>query len=280
MDRLQSWTKQTSRVLQTGAYLAHPVRRLDAGAFALGYWTDDGSEPKGPHGHSDAHFMLVTSGRYDTAARGEAGRDAPLLIFNPPGTYHDDRFCGSGGGFFTVTIPASAWRLIDERRAPRGPARVDRPRIQLLMYRTLREAAGWSDDSSAIAEALCWEMLGPFETGHHDGSQPPAWLQSACDRLRDGYALPVDLGQLSRTLGIHPVHLTRSFRRHLRCTPGEYLRFYRLRRAAQILTDGHMPLAEVAIAVGFSDQSHLNRHFLRAYGVSPGRYRHLTRHAA
>ena len=272
---MQSWTKQTSPVLQPGAYLAHPVGRAQAGGFSLGYWADNGSEPKGPHGHADAHFMLITSGRYETGACGEAGDGAPLLIFNPPQTHHDDRFDG-GGAFFTITVPESCWRSIDARRAPAGPARVAQPRARLLMRRVLREAADWSADSSPVAEALCWELLGQFEADEDAGSHPPAWLARACASLTDDYASHVDLAALSRALGIHPVHLTRSFRRHLRCTPGEYLRSQRLDRAAQLLTCGRKPIAEIAAQTGFADQSHLNRHFARAYGISPARYRRMT----
>jgi AraC family transcriptional regulator len=94
--------------------------------------------------------------------------------------------------------------------------------------------------------------------------------------LTEEHASHVDLTQLSRAFGIHPVHLTRSFRRHLRCTPGEYLRSFRLDRAARLLTSGRKPIAEVAVHTGFADQSHLNRHFTRAYGVSPARYRKMT----
>ncbi|TIW24804.1 MAG: AraC family transcriptional regulator, partial [Mesorhizobium sp.] len=36
------------------------------------------------------------------------------------------------------------------------------------------------------------------------------------------------------------------------------------------------PLAQIAIAAGFSDQSHFNRHFKKAFGVTPGRWSALV----
>jgi AraC family transcriptional regulator len=280
MTAIASWTNQTSKIppsgfLGAGRYLARSVRQADAGGFPLAYWTDDGSEAKGPHGHADAHFMLVTSGRYETAARPDSSSGETLLIFNPAGTYHRDRLLG-GGAFFTITIPHRCWQSFDTRRAPPAPVQLASPHAQMLARRALRELGDWSFDSAALAEALCWELAG-LVAAADIGRPSPQWLARACEYLHAHYADSVDLRGLSRELGIHPVHLTRTFRTFLRCTPGEYLRARRLDKSAQMLTEGRHPLAQIAFETGFADQSHLNRHFGRAYGVSPGRYRKLTR---
>jgi AraC-like DNA-binding protein len=49
----------------------------------------------------------------------------------------------------------------------------------------------------------------------------------------------------------------------------------RVEKAKQFLSQG-MSIAEVAIAVGMSDQSHLTRHFKRIVGVPPGQYRRMS----
>jgi AraC-like DNA-binding protein len=50
----------------------------------------------------------------------------------------------------------------------------------------------------------------------------------------------------------------------------------RLQRARRMIETGE-PLAETAVATGFTDQSHLNRQFKKAYGVTPGRWAALVR---
>lgn len=278
MARAASWTKQTSGLgafLGSGLHLARSVRQADAGQFPLAYWTDDGSESKGPHGHEDAHFMLVTSGHYETAARPDAAPSEALLIFNPAGTYHQDQLRG-GGAFFTVTIPQQCWRALDERRLPQSAVQVASPQTQMLIRRALRALCQWSLDSESLAEALCWELVGSVADAG-SARTPPRWLSRACDYLKSHHAGTVDLHCLAGELGVHPVHLTRTFRAFLRCTPGEYLRAWRLDRSARMLTDGRHSLTEIAFETGFTDQSHLNRHFARAYGIPPGQYRKLTR---
>ena len=48
-----------------------------------------------------------------------------------------------------------------------------------------------------------------------------------------------------------------------------------LAKARELLTDSKLSLSEVALAVGFADQSHLTRRFREIVGVSPGQFRRL-----
>jgi AraC-like DNA-binding protein len=65
----------------------------------------------------------------------------------------------------------------------------------------------------------------------------------------------------------------RMFRRHMHVTPQCFLRRLRIRLTCQALTAGREPLAAVAAAHGFYDQSHFVREFRREIGVTPGEYR-------
>ncbi|GFH75366.1 hypothetical protein Sgou_00360 [Streptomyces gougerotii] len=58
--------------------------------------------------------------------------------------------------------------------------------------------------------------------------------------------------------------------------PHTWLTDARVRRARTLLQTGVTP-AETATAVGFTDQPHLNRHFTRIVGVTPGAYRRARR---
>nr|WP_281423864.1 helix-turn-helix transcriptional regulator [Mesorhizobium silamurunense] len=67
----------------------------------------------------------------------------------------------------------------------------------------------------------------------------------------------------------------RDFHRAAGMTPGQYLRDRRI-RAASTLIKTDMPLAEIAAATGFADQSHLTRVFKTIKGLSPGAWRAAT----
>jgi len=72
---------------------------------------------------------------------------------------------------------------------------------------------------------------------------------------------------------VHPAHLARAFRAHFRMSMGPYVRRLRLDWAAGELARSDLPLAAVALAAGFADQSHFTRTFKRYLGVTPNVYR-------
>ena len=260
-------------VLPTGVFLASAVRRAECDSFLLAQWTATCSRHIEPHVHSEAHFMLVTSGRYATTARGESSSGS-LLIFNPAGTSHQDHL-ETGGAFFTVTLPAQTSPEGVADMLPAGPIQIATPGPHALMRRLLRELSQWEADSDLHAESLCHELIAATAEPPTPRSAP-GWLHRAREYLDDAYAHSVNLAAVSRVAGVHPHHLTRAFRSFYSCTPGEYLRARRLDQAAQRLSGTAQRIADIALETGFGDQPHFSRRFRRAYGSSPAQYRRMT----
>ncbi|MFH8801072.1 AraC family transcriptional regulator [Streptomyces sp. NPDC017936] len=89
--------------------------------------------------------------------------------------------------------------------------------------------------------------------------------------LEERMADPPTLEQLATDLGTSPFALLRAFRDAYGMPPHTWLTDARVRRVRRLLDAGTAP-AEAALAVGFTDQPHLNRHFARIVGVPPGAY--------
>ena len=81
-----------------------------------------------------------------------------------------------------------------------------------------------------------------------------------------------DLAQLS---GLSPYHLVRVFRQEVGLSPHAYFEQVRIHRARRLLKEGGL-ISNVALDLGFTDQSHLHRHFKKLTGVTPGVYRSAT----
>ncbi|MFD5103357.1 helix-turn-helix domain-containing protein, partial [Streptomyces albidochromogenes] len=89
--------------------------------------------------------------------------------------------------------------------------------------------------------------------------------------LEERMTRPPSLERLANELGTSPFALLRAFKSAYGMPPHTWLTNARVRSARRLLEAGTAP-ADVAAAVGFSDQPHLNRHFTRIVGVPPGAY--------
>ena len=68
-------------------------------------------------------------------------------------------------------------------------------------------------------------------------------------------------------------YFSRSFKQALGEPPHAYVVRRRLQRACHLIITSSASLSEIALSVGFSDQSHLCRQFRQAFGQSPSRWR-------
>lgn len=89
--------------------------------------------------------------------------------------------------------------------------------------------------------------------------------------LQDHYAQPLTLPDLAHTVDLTPLRLLRLCTKAWGLSPHRYLVQIRVQQAKHLIAQG-LSLADVATATGFADQSHLNRHFKRLMGITPGQY--------
>src|SRR5262249_6432856 len=101
----------------------------------------------------------------------------------------------------------------------------------------------------------------------------PAWLARARALVERDFSRPLPLDSVASHVGVHPVHLARTFRRVYQITFAGYLRQVRLEFARRELALSSGTLADIAVAAGFCDQSHFSRSFKRYMGLTPAEYR-------
>jgi AraC family transcriptional regulator len=101
----------------------------------------------------------------------------------------------------------------------------------------------------------------------------PAWLRHARAFVEANFAQPLAIADVARVVGVHPVHLARTFRRVHQMTLAGYVRHMRIEFARRQLAASGAPLGDIAIAAGFCDQSHFSRLFKRHTGLTPAEYR-------
>ncbi len=104
-------------------------------------------------------------------------------------------------------------------------------------------------------------------------SPAPAWLGRVIELIHLNFDQPLSVQGLAREIGIHPIHLSRVFRRIHRISIRDHLRRVRIRFACTRIRQPGIQLADLALSAGFADQSQFTRAFKDVMGVTPGRYR-------
>jgi AraC-like DNA-binding protein len=101
------------------------------------------------------------------------------------------------------------------------------------------------------------------------GGLSPTLRNRICDFIEEHIGEKISLGALSSLAGLSPHHFARAFQQSVGQPPHRYLLRRRVQHVEQMLRETQLPLSEIALAAGFSDQSHLARHFRRLTGMPP-----------
>jgi AraC-like DNA-binding protein len=98
-----------------------------------------------------------------------------------------------------------------------------------------------------------------------------AVLRKARDYIVGNFSEKIYLDQLAQLSGLSRFHFLRAFTQEFGLPPHAYQIQARLARVRSLLAAG-LSISQVEAETGFCDQSHLTRHFKRAFGVTPGEY--------
>lgn len=101
------------------------------------------------------------------------------------------------------------------------------------------------------------------------GGLSPALKNRVCDFIERHISERISLGALSSVAGLSPNHFARAFQQSVGIPPHKYVLRRRVEHVERMLRETQLPLSQIALAVGFSDQSHLARHFRRLTGMPP-----------
>jgi len=260
------------------------IRRRDIAGFSLTEAVYDEGVSLGRHCHENAYLTLVLSGKYsekNTHREFLWGEGALHLL--PAGERHENEFA-IAVRCLRVKIESQAIERLgdDSRWALSEPREIAGPLAAWLANRVVREFRAQDDVAPLAMEGVLLELLAESARSGDEGSgfSAPTWLRRVREVLDETYLLAPGLSDLAAVGGVHPVHLSREFRKRYQITIGEYIRKRRIERASELLSNSGMPMAEIASTCGFSDQSHFCALFKKHSGLTPAKFRDLSERPA
>lgn len=230
------------------------------------------------HTHKYASFSFVMAGNYlEKRDRRSFSRKSATLVLHPPAESHAVDF-EKNVRIFGVEFDFRRLALIREQCAVLNePVSLQTENINYLGRKIYREFQKPDVFSALAIEGLILEILAEASRIKTNEKAIPRWLAETRDFLHANFADSFAVEDVARVAGVHPVHLSRVFRQKFGCTIGEYVRKLRVDYADRQISGTETPLSEIALAAGFSDQSHLNKTFKSVFGRTPAEHRKNAR---
>lgn len=227
------------------------------------------------HFHTNPFFCFTVSGVYDERSNGfgqQLKRNS--LVYHPSGCSHSNNWQTDGRCLHIDVAPSfldgvNRSSLSDATSVVGvGPARD--------LARHIYEELMHADRGSALAfEGLTLALVAMAFRETSRESTIPRWLDRVREQLREEHWNCPSIEQMAAESGVHPTYLAASFQRHFGVSIGEFSRLQRIEQAKTVLAQSDEPLGNVAIQLGFSDQSHFCRAFKARTGQTPREYRKL-----
>jgi transcriptional regulator GlxA family with amidase domain len=104
------------------------------------------------------------------------------------------------------------------------------------------------------------------------GGLSPKTLRRVQDHIAVNLGQKITNEALAQVANLSPSHFARAFKDSQGAAPHRYILECRVKRTQELLATD-LSLSEIAVEVGFADQSHLTRWFREFVGVTPGSYR-------
>lgn len=229
------------------------------------------------HSHRLAGFCLILQGGYIERYGKTALECKPWIVkFHPAGEAHSDFYGDKTVRNFIVELkPEWLSSMGANDFLASEPVLFTDSSISWLMMRLRKEFHTADTEASPAIQGLVLQLIAEASRDRKrffdDGC--PRWLAQAKELIDEQFSENLSLAFVAQSVGVHPVYLAHSFRRRYSCSVGEYLRRRRIEFACHRIAESKDSLIEIALASGFSNQSHFSRTFKQITGMSPARYR-------
>jgi AraC family transcriptional regulator len=159
------------------------------------------------------------------------------------------------------------------------------PVLRELVFKLQAELAAGCPTGPLVGESLCTHIaveiaknysIEHIRFEHYKGGLSKPSLRRVLEYIDAFIDHDLTVDTLAKLAGLSRYHFGKMFKQSTGTTLHRYVLTRRIRRAEQLLRSSKSPLADVAAAVGFPNQSHFTTAFRQVIGTTPGEYRVST----
>lgn len=144
---------------------------------------------------------------------------------------------------------------------------------KMLMLKIQKEMFFNDSNRDLSVHSLLLDLVTAQEK--HSTRKPPRWVKEVRNFLHEQWDKDLTLSEIGKIASIHPITISKNFRKFFSCTLGDYRRKLKIEKSIDFIKYSRKSLSEIAHHCNFSDQSHFIRNFKEQTGFLPKDFRNL-----
>lgn len=261
--------------LAGGTYLGVNRHRMEVGGIAVCKTEYHRPVYEGWHAHEHSHVTFILDGGNQEQRKGLELEATPgtVLLYNAE-QQHRNLHTAHPSKNLNLELPAAFFSTYHTALQPFSAAVCSQATAKFCLLKIYRECQLADVHSEATIHSLLLDLL---SASLDDGVEKlaPSWVRLLRELLHDCWQETLSLQQLSQTLQLHPVTISKCFPRYFGCTLGDYQRQLKIAQAVRLIRETTLSLTQISYECGFFDQSHFTKAFKRVSGFLPRGYRSL-----
>ena len=164
------------------------------------------------------------------------------------------------------------WESLSNRRF-----HSDREAIRLLQQILAEQEQGDGERIFSLLTLLLLRLQGKNGKAEKQCVQPDIsgeniMIRKAQQYVQENVTQKLTVPVVAEAVGVSASYLTALFQKHLRFSPGEYIRRIKLQQSKQLIREGQMNFTQIAETLQYSTVHHFSRQFKQAFGLTPTEY--------
>jgi AraC-like DNA-binding protein len=224
------------------------------------------------HYHENPYFTYLLQGQLFEANKKESYYLTPgsLLFHNWQDTHYNIKPPEYTRGFH-IELNENWFSNYDIKITDfEGSINIKNPLIKSLMNKVYVESKIKDHYSTTSIETLLLDIFSNIKDNQKTTAKKPEWVNQLQELLHEEQ-VDFSLNNLSTILGVHPVHLSRTFNRYFGTSLGNYIRVLKINKAFRLILANKISMTEICYQCGFYDQSHFITSFKQVYHTTPTR---------